>query len=150
MKWTNEKVLKVLKQAQQRGREKAQEKLAELVQRGPVFAVVENSPKDGIFYDPTKPTRTIDTMLDVCGFANNRIKAKGSFYLIAKRLAGERAYDGNGIRFMCGRGYYGGGSLSIFDMTFRQEMSVNEAAADGVAEVLNSWGIEASTESRID
>lgn len=134
MNWNEKKVLDVIHEARLAGKVTGDAKLAELRNAGPRYAVT-----DGV------TDRVIDTMLDVCGFASLRIKARGKFYLLAKRLGGN-----TGRRFNCQRAYYGGGSLAIFDSTFRQEMSVNTAACRGQAEVLAKYGIEANVESRID
>ena len=131
-KWTEEKVLNAIQEARNAGKLAADRKLAELQGAGPKWAVTnENGSLAG-------------TMLDVCGFANLRIKARGKFYLLAKKL-------GAGNRFSCGRHYYGGGRLNIFDSTMRQEMSVNVAACKAQAAYLTvQYGIDATVESRMD
>jgi len=132
MKWTEEKVLEVIKEARNAGHFAAQKKLNELRRVGPKFAVTDNG-------------RVVDTMLDVCGFANLKINARGKFYLLAKKLSNNMSN-----RFSCGRAYYGGGHLNIFDSAMRQEMSVNVAACKGQQVVLLKYGIESRIESRID
>ncbi len=134
IKWTEAKVLDVIKEARARGAEHASNCLEELENAGPKFRVIDEH-----------ANKTVGTLLDVCGFANLKIKARGKFYLLAKKIAADRS-----LRFTCGRGYYGGGRLNIFDSTFRQEMSVNTAACKGQAEVLSKYSIEAHVESRID
>lgn len=131
-KWTEQKVLKVIQEARDLGRIAAQKKLQELQNAGPQFAVTEG-------------LNIVGTLLDVCGFANLKISARGKFYTIAKELSKQHEH-----RFSCGRRYHGGGYLSIFDSTKRQEISVNEAACKGQAEVLKKYKIEAIVESRID
>lgn len=132
VKWTENLVLSVISEARKAGFVAARKKLLELQNRGAQFAVVDGGKVAG-------------TMLDVCGFANLKISARGKFYLLAKRLSKNPS-----ARFHCCKAYYGGGSLSIFDSTHRQEMSVNIAACEGQAVVLRSYGIKASVTSRID
>lgn len=133
VKWTNQKVCDVIKEARQAGKIAAQNKLNELMGIGPAFAVCEKG-------------NIVGTMLDCCGYASLKIKARGKFYLLAKKISNENSQ----YRFLCGPAYGGGGGLSIFDSTFRQEMSVNIAACRGQAEVLAKHGIEVRVESRID
>jgi len=131
-KWTERKVLEVIAEARKAGQVTADEKLAKLQGKGPRFAVCEGD-------------EVVGTMLDVCGFANLKISARGKFFQLAKKLAVNPS-----ARFFCVNGYYGGGSLSIFDSTCRQEMSVNIAACNGQAKVLAKYGVGARVESRID
>ena len=133
-KWTNEKVLKVIDEARKLGRITAADKLTELFNARPKYSI----------HDENRNNR-VGTMLDVCGFANINISARGKFFQLAKKLsaAGEH-------RFYCVVGYRGGGTLSIFGSSNRQEMSVNKAACVGQARVLNSYGIETSITTRID
>lgn len=138
--------LALIQGAREAGAKAAEEKLAALQAAGPAWKVVENAPGD-VFHDPARPTRTVGTLLDVCGFANLRIAARGWFYLTAKRLTQQGT---DNYRFVAGTSYHGGGRLAIFDMTFRQELSVNEAANQAAADYLKAHGIEATVESRID
>lgn len=133
-KWTEQKVLAVIAEARLAGKEAALTKLQELRKNGPQYTITNGGDKP------------IDTMLDLCGFASLKIKAKGNFYLIAKRLS----KDNMAHRHFCRRDYYGGGRLSIFDSSMRQEISVNIAACEGQAKVLESYDIECSITSRID
>jgi len=133
IQWTEEKVLEVIEEARDTGIEFARNKLADLQSCGPKYAVMD----DGT-------AKCVGTMLDVCGFANLNIPAKGKFYILCKKLTTE----GHGFR--CSRGYYGGGRLSIYGSSVRQEMSVNVAACQGQASVLKKYGIIARVESRID
>jgi len=132
IKWTDQMVLAIIEEARKAGSIAAEEKLQELQNVGPQYGV-----RDG--------SQTVGTMLDVCGFAHLKIKAKSSFYLRAKKLS-----QNTHLRFLCNKGYYGGGELSIFDSTMRQEMSVNVAACQGQARILEAYGIECSISSRID
>jgi len=132
VKWTENLVLSVISEARKAGFIAAEKKLVELINYGAQFTVIDGGKVTG-------------KMLDVCGFANLKILARGKFYLLAKKLA-----DDPQRRFHCCRAYYGGGSLSIFDSTHRQEMSINIAACKGQAVVLRGYGIEASVTSRID
>jgi len=131
-KWTHAKVLSVISEARQAGEIAATEQLEKLQSAGPQWAVTDGS-------------KVVGQMLDVCGFASLRIKARGKFYLLAKRMTLQRQY-----RFLCGKAYYGGGRLSIFDSSMRQEMSINVAAARAHAEILEKYGIEARVASQID
>lgn len=137
VKWNPQKVVDVIKEAREAGCIAAQEKLKELQSHGPKYVVTDET-------DDSKP---IDTMLDVCGFAHLVISARGKFYLLAKKISKEN----RNYRFHCDRdSYMGGGWLSIYDSTFRQEMSVNIAACRGQKEILAKYGIEARVDSRID
>ena len=131
-KWTERRVLEVINEARRAGYITADQKLNELQDQGPTIVVMDGA-------------KVVGRLLDVCGFANLKISARGKFYLIAKKLCDNPIH-----RFLCRRAYYGGGSLSIFDSTFRQEMSVNIAACKGQAEILAKYGIEATIESKID
>lgn len=134
--WTEELVLKVIQEAREEGHRHAQMRLSELRHQGPKWAVVDEM-NDG---------KIVDTMLDVCGFAHLRIKATGKFYQLAKKISQDRIH-----RFNCQHdSYWGGGWLSIYDSTMRQEMSVNIAACKGQQEVLLQYGITSTVQSRID
>jgi hypothetical protein len=138
--WTEKKVLGVIRECRAAGQKAAKEKLADLQKAGPAFAVcTETAP----FSDEID--QVVGTMLDVCGGAYLKIKARGKFYALAKKLSENDSY-----RFGCYRGYYGGGRLSIFDMSGRQEMSVNIAACHAAGDVLDKYGIENTTDSYID
>jgi len=132
VKWTEEKVLDVIKECRVAGTRAAQEKMAELQKAGPKYAV-------------TQGNRIVDTMLDVCGFANLKISARGKFFQLAKKLAKDRT-----SRFYCDNAYRGGGYFSVYDTTRRQEMSVNRASCAAMVPVLDKYGIEARVETRID
>lgn len=135
----NEAFEKIMQEATEAGNKAGAEKLAQLEGNGPAFAVIENSPKDGIFYDKAKPTRVVGTMLDVCGFAWVMLtNARGAFAQYFKKT--DRASNG----------YRGGMTISVRFSGFRQEMSVNEAQARAAADVFNKYGFEARMESRID
>lgn len=132
VKWTPQLVASVISEARKAGIAAAEYKLDSLQNAGPRWEV-----KDG--------EQIVGTMLDVCGFANLTIKARGKFYLLAKKLS-----ENPVVRIHCCKAYNGGGSLSIFDSTIRQEMSVNIAACEGQAVVLRAYGIECGISSRID
>ena len=137
-RWTKDKVLSVIKEARRAGKIAAQAKLAELQKAGPQWAVVNDTNFGG-------DGKCVGTMLDVCGSACFRILARGKFYLLAKKLS-----EDNANRIYCTRGYYGGGTLSIFDCTMRQELTVNTAAYKAMAEILKKYGIEATVQTYID
>ena len=132
-KWTRESVLSVIKECRLAGSQAAQETLARLQQHGPSYIVKDAS------------GTPVDTMLDVCGFAWLEIPARGRFYTLAKQLS---LVDSN--RVHCVRAYRGGGHLSIYDCSNRQELSVNKAANAAMANVLMSHGVVAIVKSRID
>ena len=116
-KWTEEKVLEVVRECREAGPVAAAAKLAELTKAGPRYGVMSGSVQ-------------IDTMLDVCGFANVKLKsARGNFFKLAKRLSSDRSQN---YRFSCSNHYYGGGHFNVFDCSRRQEMSVNTAAMKAV------------------
>ena len=131
VKWTDQLVLSIIDEARKAGRNAADEKLTGLQRKGPQFAV-----QDG--------NRTVGTLLDVCGFANLKISARGKFFQLAKKLS-----TNSNLRFLCTNAYRGG-SLAIFDSTMRQELSVNIAACQGQAKVLEAYGIKCQIQSRID
>ena len=134
-KWTEELVLSVINEARLAGKVCAEAKLAELTRAGPAFMIKDDMNKD----------KVVGALLDVCGNAVLKIRARGKFYLLAKKLSVDRSR-----RFHCTRGYYGGGRLNIFDSTMRQEMSVNVAACKGQQRVLEAYGIPATIKSQID
>ena len=134
VKWTDDKVLEVVRQCRIAGAAAAQTKLEELQAAGAKWAVVNEA-----------NNKVVGTMLDVCGFANLKISARGKFFQIAKRLSDNHQY-----RFYCTNAYHGGGTFSVFDATMRQEMSVNEASCKAMALILAEYGIEARVEARID
>ncbi|KKN70955.1 hypothetical protein LCGC14_0425570 [marine sediment metagenome] len=108
-------------------------KLVELQNAGPKYAVC----------DEMRSGKVVDTMLDVCGFANLKISARGKFFQLVKRLSSQiDVATGTQRRFYCEVAYRGGGWLSIYDSTNRQEMSVNVAACKGHQQVLAKYGIK--------
>ena len=140
VKWGDAKVLRVIEEARRLGKIAAADKLAELQKAGPKWAVcTETHPFS------SKADKVVGTMLDVCGFANINISARGKFFQIAKKLSKTGSH-----RFYCTVAYRGGGHLSIYDSSHRQEMSVNKATCVGQAKVLNAYGIETSITTRID
>lgn len=138
VKWTRNLVLSVIHEARKAGQIEAERKLAELL-------------GNGAKYNVTDGEKLVGKMLDVCGFASLKISARGKFFQLAKKLSDEENIGlHNCWRFSCVNAYRGGGALSIFDSTFRQEMSVNIAACVGQAKVLNAYGIETTIQSRMD
>ena len=137
IKWSQNKVLAVIKEARYAGRILANVKFMELERKGPAYAV-----QDG--------DTMVGTMLDVCGFASLKISARGKFFQTAKRLSSMQNGRSECFRFHCTNAYHGGGHLAIFDSSMRQEMSVNVAACEGQAEVLRKYGLKVRIESRID
>ena len=138
-KWTKDSVIEVIRMARDAGVFAATRRLVALQAQGPAFTV-HNTDAEGNTGPP------IDTMLDVCGFAHLAISARGKFFQIAKRICQEDRT----LRFYCTNAYRGGGHLSIYDSTIRQEMSVNAAACKGQATILAEYGIEARVETQID
>ena len=134
-KWTEQKVLDVIAEARKVGSIFAARRFAELQAAGPKYAVC----------DENRNGEVVDTMLDVCGFAHLSISARGKFFQLAKKVS-----ESSSERFYCTNAYRGGGHLSIYDSTNRQEMSVNVAACKGHQQVLVKYGIESHVESRID
>ena len=130
--WYDSWVLGVIEDARAAGNRAALVQLAKLEQRGPKWSVIDSF-----------TGRRIDTMLDVCGMAHLVVlERRGKFWQSVKRLSKNRAN-----RLYTGEGGY----LSIFDMTDRQEMSVNEAANAAAADVIRKkGGVDCYMESRID
>ena len=128
-------IRQIVQEARQAGRIAAQKKLAELQKAGPQWNVVDDN-----------TGRNVGQMLDCCGFANIQLKDhRGQFWREFKKLAKE-----NNSRVYCaGAGQYGGW-IDIFDMTGRQEVSVNEAACEGALEVLRKYGVEGYVTTRLD
>jgi hypothetical protein len=139
IKWTDEAVKRVIAVARTAGGFAATMKLADLQEAGPAFTIHNED-----FSGNRGPA--IGTLLDICGGATLKISARGKFFQIAKRLSQED----RSLRFYCTNAYRGGGRLSIYDSTNRQEMSVNKAAADAHAAVLAEYGISARVETYID
>jgi len=131
-KWTDERVLGVIAEARQAGHAAAEVKLQELMASGPKWVVQGGPPGE---------ERYAGTMLDLCGGAWLNIDAKQPFYRVASRLSSKEP-GRSPYRFMCSRAYGGGGMLSIFDMTGRQELSVNEAAEKAAKKVLERHGVK--------
>lgn len=131
-KWTEERVLGVIAEARQAGRVAAEVKLEELMAAGPKWVVQEG---------PPGRERPVGAMLDLCGGAWLVIDAKQPFYRVASRLSSKEP-GRSPHRFLCQRQYGGGGMLSIFDMTGRQELSVNEAAEEAARKVLDRHGVK--------
>lgn len=133
MKWTEQMVKDVVLECRAAGKAAGAAQLAKLQGHGPVWAV-----KSG--------DKVVGTMLDVCGFASIKLNARQGFYRVAKKVA-----EDNSLRFSCGKAYPSGGRFAVYDMSRRQEMSVNEAAASACAEVLKSHGVkEVYMTSRMD
>jgi len=130
-KWTDERVLGVIAEARQAGRVAAEVKLQELMAAGP---------KWNVYGGPPGKEELAGTMLDLCGGAWLVIDTKQPFYRAASRLSSKEP-GRSPHRFMCQRQYGGGGMLSIFDMTGRQELSVNEAAEKAAKKVLERHGV---------
>ncbi len=134
VKWTEELVLKVVRECREAGTHAAREKLAELQNAGPKHAVMDGD-------------RCVGQLLDLCGFANVHLNsARGKFFQLAKKLSKKRQE----LRFNCDNHYYGGGWFSVYDASMRQEMSVNVASCMAMVSVLSGYGIEARVESRLD
>jgi len=128
-KFSEKDVLAIVQEARAEGRKAGEEQLKKLQGQGDKWVV-----KDGF------TGREVGRMLDLCGDAWLVIDAKQQFYRVAKKLS-----DGDNVqryRFSCGRNYGGGGMLSIFDMSNRQEISVNEACNRKAREVLERHGIK--------
>ena len=124
-KWTDQSVMALLNEARKVGYEAGQAKLKELC---------EAQGKTPTYIHPIYGMCA--SMLDLCGYSNFIIEAKGLFYKIAKRLS-----ETNSNRIYCRRAYGGGGSLSIFDMSNRQEFAINKACYDEARKVLENAGI---------
>jgi hypothetical protein len=135
IKWTEAKILEVVKECREAGTLAASAKLAELQKAGPQFGVMSGD-------------RCVGQLLDVCGFANVKLKsARGKFFQLAKKMANDPTQN---YRFYCSNHYYGGGHFSVYDCHRRQEISVNKAAMQACADVLSGYGIECYVESRVD
>lgn len=134
VKWTDKLVLQVVRECREAGTKAAAKKLAELQGKGPQYCV-------------TSGHRVVGTMLDVCGFANLRISARGKFFQLAKKLSESRTPN---YRFYCTNAYQGGGLFDVFDTTNRQEMSVNAASCAAMIPILSGYGITSTLETRID
>lgn len=133
-------MLEIINEARNAGREAAAKKYAELVEAGPRWKL-----QDADLDDKPIPGGKTYYMLDLCGFANIHIKnRRGKVWKELKQLhnAGERIYIATGNPY--------GGWISIFDMTNRQEISVNEAAAEAAAEVLRKHSIDCHVTTRLD
>ena len=122
---TEERVKIMIAEAREAGRKAGLEQLAKLQAEGDKWKVKDES------------GREVGKMLDLCGGAWLVIDAKQAFYRIAKELSKD-----NRLRFSCDRNYSGGGHLSIYDMSNRQEASVNKACYEAAKEVLEKQGVK--------
>lgn len=135
MKWTEDMVKDVVKECRLAGIKASNEQLAKLMGEGVKWTV-----RDGF------TGKVVGGMLDVCGFAWLKISAQQGFYRVAKKVAQD-----NSLRFTCGKDYPKGGRFNVYDTNRRQEMSVNEASARAIADVLISHGVKGVyVQSRID
>ena len=127
-------LMKIIDEAREAGRKAAQVKLEELKRVGPVWIVTDDL-----------TGKSVGTMLDVCGFAHINLKISGhdKRWQELKRLA---EVNTNRIHVWSD----GSKTLSIFDMSMRQELSVNESACEGALTVLKNHGFDGYVESRID
>lgn len=136
-----DELLNIIREAREAGIEAAAKKLEELQSHEPKWAVKdENSGK------------LVGLMLDVCGSAhiyfNNRRSRFWRDLLRLYKWLEKTGYDRE-VRIFVADGKYGGW-MSIFDMTGRQEISVNEAAHKAAAEVLKKHGADVYVGTRID
>lgn len=129
IKWDNNKVLGLVKECRIAGQVAADKKLKELQAQGDKWKVIDES-----------TGREVGRMLDVCGGAWVRIDAKQQFYRVAKKLSETRE-----LRFHCDHHYHGGGMFSVYDITNRQEMSVNEAVAEAIKATLEKYGVKTTS-----
>jgi len=136
-------IKQMIREARAAGKVAADRKLNELVKAGPRWNVVN----DPLFSDPTEKKDIVGQMLDLCGFANIRLVEMNSNSKTWQNLKKYAAVDGN--RIMVHSSEYGK-TLSIFDMSRRQEVSVNKAACEGALEVLEEYGIRGYVDSRLD
>jgi hypothetical protein len=128
--FTEDSVIAIIKEAREAGRIAAQKQLETLMKAGPQWNVV-----DGF------TGNLAGQMLDVCGGAWINIDAKQSFYRAASKMTKEHS-NIQRWRFHCGRAYRGGGMISIYDSSSRQEMSINESVAKAQMDVLVSYGVK--------
>lgn len=124
--WTEQKVRTVVDECRKAGKEAAEKTLQEYEER---------TGKPRTYIHPVYGRCA--TMFDRCGFASIHLDAKQGFYRAAKTIAQNQS-----LRFSCGKGYPKGGRFSVYDMSYRQEISINVAAANAVAEVLRAHGIK--------
>jgi len=164
-------VTQVIKMARQAGAEAAAAKLHELQAAGPAWTVHDT----GLAGTATTENQ-VGTMLDLCGGAfiiidNARTKVFKTFkqamatadaarprrdftdpdyspFSIGAVMAHKADVDDRW--YLRRDDYRGRYILSIFDMTGRQEVSVNETAARAALEVLRSFGLEGHIETYID
>jgi len=146
MKYTRGQLDAIMVVAFAAGRDAARRKLDELRAAGPAFTVHDT----GLFGRPSADN-IVGTMLDVCGNAGLEVSGKSATHR-ALRVYLDRTVELPGG----GRVYYRpswptGFHFDIFDMTGRQEMSVNEAAIRAVKRVLDEHGLDGTRVStRID
>jgi len=126
VKWTDEKVLALVKKAREAGRNAEDAKLRELCE------TYHTTPRENhpVYGDCPR-------FLGCCGGSWVVINARQGFYRVAKRLSSNR-----GLRFHCSKAYGGGGMFSVYDMSNRQELVINEACSKAVKDVLDEAGVK--------
>jgi len=140
IQWDVERVEILIEDARRAGRTAATARMLALQTAGPKWNVIDET--FGHHLDEQGKQKAGWQMLDVCGDAHIAIaNRRGSFWRSLLALGKERSE-----RIYVSRE----GWLEIFDMTGRQEMSVNEAAHEAAAIVLRNAGIACSVHTRID
>lgn len=138
-----ERMLNIIQEAREAGKKAAEIKYLELLNAGPKYEVFESD-----LTDKPIPGGGRWKLLDLCGFATINVRMHGR----DPRWQALKALDLDRENRIMVHDKYSGmpKSLAIFDMTMRQEISVNEAADNAAAEVLKAHGIECWVTTRLD
>jgi len=142
-KLTDTGLATLLEKARQAGTVAAKEQLTKLESSGPQWNIVNDKTFGG-------DGKVVGQMLDVCGFASIHIpNGRAGIVRQLKRVIETKQLV---KRAYFHKGYYGGFGLSLFDMTNRQEMSVNEAAEQAALDTLKAAipELKAHVTTRID
>ena len=132
----------------------------------PAYAVMENAAGD-LFYDPSKPTRVVGTMADLCGFVCISVNNRRNSGAPGKRLLTEFKHhataDGDGRRWRLGAyslthsGYDGSWSLggygadSVTGGTGNGALGAARAGGRAFVESMTAAGYEGMrVESQVD
>jgi hypothetical protein len=143
-------IMAIVNEARMAGQVAADSLLARLESGPDAFTVVQ---RENPFDDTSPVTKSWGGMKDVCGFANINVRnGRDPLYQAMKKMCENAGGGGRmALRYRASAGYYGGGSIAIYDMTNSQYMSVNEAACKAALAVLQKYGLgEAYVETRID
>jgi hypothetical protein len=133
------KIISLVKEAQKLGRQAGEKQYNHLLEQGNKWKVMDGE-------------REIDRMLDVCGIGMLRVPGKSEIVKAFKKIGTKtdnqlvvQDVDSKMLIYKQDKGYG-----MILWLTNRQEMSVNGAAVDAVADFLTEKGLECYSRTVID